>query len=95
MGYFGSDSGKSAGIFFFDNIPHKRDENPKPAKPSGRKPAEVIAVANGHQLVKTWQGSYYDKAPTPHGWRYLGKYPNDRDAVCRWRGLLRSEGCGA
>lgn len=84
------DAGHAIGAAF-DFIPHKRVEHVSPS-PSGKKPSEVVAQIGDHFLIRTWRGTFYDKAPAPHGWRFLGNRLTDEEAREKWRDRLRSEG---
>lgn len=51
-----------------------------------------IAVLGVHECHIDRRGDFYDKAPTPHGWRYIGKSRSDEDAYNRWKNYLDSIG---
>ena len=68
---------------------------PTPRKPSGKKPYEVVDERNGHQLIRTWRGVWFDYHKEKHGTTIIGGHVQrmtEVEARGRWERKLRQEG---
>lgn len=68
---------------------------PTPRKPSGRKPYEVVDERNGHQLIRTWRGVWFDYHKEKHGATIISgnyRHMSEVEARGRWERKLRQEG---
>lgn len=73
---------------------HGKVEHSEP-KPSGKKPYEVVDERNGHQLIRTWRGVWFDYHAAKHGTTIIGGHVQrmtEVEARGRWERKLRQEG---
>ena len=88
MTYYGINPGTPLSLG--DHHPHKKHD--KPAAKPAVKASEVVARCGDHSLVRTMSGTWYDRAPAPHGSYMLGTRLTEQEARRRWRDKLKREG---